>query len=269
MIELAEREALEAQRVFLLRSLDDLEAERTAGNIDDATYARLHGDYTARAAAVLRALDGDPVELAPGPPPVSAARRTLVIGGLIAFAIVAAVTLAITIGPRLPGQTVTGGVPTGSQAGAALRAAVRDHPNDYSARIEYARNLLGTDRVAALEQYGAAARLRPTEPEPPTYIGWILGLASDEVGDAPTRARLLDRSLSEFALARKLDARYPDSYVFEGLVRDRFANDSVGAVPLLEQYLRLAPDGPQAALVRSALSAARKRAAASTTTTTR
>ena len=35
----------------------------TAGNIDDETYARLHDDYTARAAAVLRALDGEPVEL--------------------------------------------------------------------------------------------------------------------------------------------------------------------------------------------------------------
>ena len=261
---------LEAQRVFLLRSLDDLEAERAAGAIDDATYARLHGDYTARAAAVLRALDGEPVELSGGAPPVSASRRAVVIGGLIAFAIAAAVTLAITIGPRLPGQTVTGGVASDPKAAvAALKTAVHDRPNDYSARIEYARSLLDSNRVEALRQYGAAARLRPKEPEPPTYIGWILGLASNQVGDASTRAQLVDRALSEFARARSLDPRYPDSYVFEGLVRDRFANDPAKAVPLFRQYLTLAPDGPQAELVRSALSAAQKRAAATTTTTTK
>lgn len=258
---------LEAQREFLLRSLDDLEAERSVGNIDDATYERLHGDYTARAASVLRALDGETVDVAPGAPPVSAARRTIVVGGLIAFAIAAAVTLAITIGPRQPGETVTGGAPAGPQAGSALKAAVRDHPDDYTARIEYARDLLGTDRVEALQQYGAAERLAPTEPEPPTYIGWILGLASDQVTDASTRSELLDRSLNEFARARSLDPKYADSYVFEGLVRDRFMDDPAGAVPLLQHYLVLAPDGPQADLVRTALKTARKRAGAATTTT--
>jgi hypothetical protein len=259
---------LEAQRVFLLRSLDDLEAERAAGDIDDDTYARLHGDYTARAAAVLRALGGEPVELPAGPAPVSAGRRALVVGALIAFAIAAAVTLAITIAPRLPGQTVTGGVATGPQTDAALKAAVRDHPDDYSARIEYARSLLGTDRVGALEQYAAAARLGPNDPEPPTYIGWIVGLASGQVDDAATRSQLLERSLSELALARKIDPRYPDSYVFEGLVRDRFAHDPAGAVPLFRKYLKLSPDGPQAAMVRTALEQAQKDAEAATTTTT-
>jgi hypothetical protein len=244
---------LEAQRDFLLRSLDDLEAERAEGNIDDATYERLHGDYTARAATVLRALDGEPVDLAPGAPPVSAARRTIVVGSLIAFAIAAAVTLAVTIGPRLPGQTVTGGAPS----------------DEYTAHIARARDLLGTDRVKALEEYGAAQRLRPEEPEPPTYIGWILGLASDQVTDTSTRADLLSRSLNEFAHARKLDPKYADAYVFEGLVRDRFANDPAAAVPLLERYLVLAPDGPQAEMVRTALTAARTRAEAPTTTTTR
>ncbi|MDQ1466407.1 MAG: hypothetical protein QOH10_822 [Actinomycetota bacterium] len=260
---------LEAQRVFLLRSLDDLEAERAAGNIDDATYARLHGDYTARAAAVLRALDGEPAELPAGPPPMTATRRAVVIAALVAFAIAAAVTLAITIGPRLPGQTVTGGVSTDPNASvAALKAAVRDHPDDYSARIEYARTLLGTDRVAALREYTAAARLRPKDPEPPTYIGWILGLASDQVADPATRRQLVDRSLQELASARRLDPRYPDSYVFEGLVRDRFAHDSRGALPLFDEYLRLAPDGPLAAQVRTARQAAQHRVEAASTTTT-
>jgi hypothetical protein len=262
------REGLEAQRVFLLRSLDDLESERAVGNIDDETYARLHSDYTARAAGVLRALDGEPRELVTGPPPVGAARRALVIGGLIAFAIVAAVVLAITIGPRQPGGTVTGGVPTEPRSDAVLKAAVTAHPDDYSARIEYARSLLTSNSVAALQQYSAAQRLSPSEPEPPTYIGWILGLASGQVTDAPSRAQLVRQALAEFARARRLDPQYADSYVFEGLVRLRFANDPAGAVPLLRDYLRLAPDGPAAQIadVKTALHEAQVAATAPTGT---
>jgi tetratricopeptide (TPR) repeat protein len=252
-----------------MRSLDDLESEREAGNIDEETYARLHGDYTARAAAVLRALDGEPVELAPGPPPVSAGRRALVIGGLIAFAIAAAVVLAITIGPRQPGGTVTGGVPNNPKAAVADKAAVAAHPNDYSARIQYARDLLTTNSVAALQQYSAAQRLNPNEPEPATYIGWILGLASGQVTDPASHEQLVKQALAEFARARRIDPKYPDSYVFAGLVQLRYANDPAAAVPLLQEYLRLAPDGPTAQIadVKTALREAQVAAVAPTTTT--
>ncbi len=50
------REQLEAERDFLLKSLDDLEAERAAGGIDEESYQALHDDYTARAAATIRTL---------------------------------------------------------------------------------------------------------------------------------------------------------------------------------------------------------------------
>jgi len=48
-----------AEKEFLLRSLRDLEDERAAGDIDDDDYATLKQDYTARAAAVLKALRAD------------------------------------------------------------------------------------------------------------------------------------------------------------------------------------------------------------------
>ena len=73
---------LEQERDFLLQSLDDLEAERAAGTIDEESYTELHDDYTARAAATLRALR-DGVDARPARPPVPAARRVLVIGGLV------------------------------------------------------------------------------------------------------------------------------------------------------------------------------------------
>ncbi len=53
----ADREALEAERDFLLRSIADLDAEEAAGDLDHADHDTLRDDYVARAAAVLRALE--------------------------------------------------------------------------------------------------------------------------------------------------------------------------------------------------------------------
>ena len=52
-----ELESLEEERDFLLRSLADLDAEHQAGDIDERDYRTLTDDYTARAAAVLHAID--------------------------------------------------------------------------------------------------------------------------------------------------------------------------------------------------------------------
>src|SRR2546421_6333086 len=48
---------LEEQRRFLLQSLKDLDRERDAGDIDESDYRTLKDDYTARAAAVLHAIE--------------------------------------------------------------------------------------------------------------------------------------------------------------------------------------------------------------------
>ena len=45
------------ERDFLLASLDDLEAEYAAGDLDDDDYAALKADYTTRAARVIRELE--------------------------------------------------------------------------------------------------------------------------------------------------------------------------------------------------------------------
>ena len=61
---MSDQTALESERDFLLRSLDDLESERDAGNIDDETYRTLHEDYTARAAIACSSVPS-PVASAP------------------------------------------------------------------------------------------------------------------------------------------------------------------------------------------------------------
>jgi len=59
-----EREDLEVERDFLLRSLQDLKRNIASVMLSDEDYTRLHDSYTVRAAEVLRALrsgehDGD------------------------------------------------------------------------------------------------------------------------------------------------------------------------------------------------------------------
>jgi len=64
-----DRESLEQERQFLLRSLADLDAEFAAGDIEEDDYHSLTDDYTARTAAVLKA-----IEAVEGPRPASGAQ---------------------------------------------------------------------------------------------------------------------------------------------------------------------------------------------------
>ena len=63
--------ALEEERDFLLGSIDDLEAEHAAGDLNDHDYETLCDTYTARAADVLRRLSalGPGAALPPGAAP--------------------------------------------------------------------------------------------------------------------------------------------------------------------------------------------------------
>ena len=61
-----DRDDLEQERDFLLKSLDDLETEHDSGGIDNESYQQLHDDYTARATATIHALR-DGVDARPAP----------------------------------------------------------------------------------------------------------------------------------------------------------------------------------------------------------
>ena len=55
-MDIEQRAALEEQRDFLLRSLEDLEREHAAGDVDEHDYRRCGTTTRRAAAAVLRAL---------------------------------------------------------------------------------------------------------------------------------------------------------------------------------------------------------------------
>ena len=253
------REGLEAERDFLLRSLDDLEAERAAGGIDGESYARLHDDYTARAAAVIRQLR-DGIDALPPPPTKSIRRRALILAAVLGFAALAGIALAAALGARLPGQTSSGNsaVRTGSAADTAaaarqaLRAAVARNPQDVQARLLLASALeQGNDLAGALAQYDQITKMDPSNAEAEAQAGRILYLTAQ--ASPANAARLVSLSRARLDHAVQLNPQYPDAHFFRAIVLANEFQDFVGAQTECQRYLVLAPNGQYAEPVRRLL----------------
>jgi cytochrome c-type biogenesis protein CcmH len=250
-------EQLETERDFLLRSLDDLETERAAGEVDDDSYARLHDDYTARAAAVLRALR-DGVDARPDAPRLPWGRRLLVGGAIGAFALVAAVALAAGLGARLPGQLASGNQDRAGQLDAgdrrgALEAAVEANPDDIPARLALARFLEADgDLAGALRQYDEVTARDPENPDALAQGGRILYLTASET-PAEQAADLVAAARERLDRAVAADPEYPDARFFRAVLLAQELLDRDLAIGDAQRYLVLAPDGPFADQARALL----------------
>ncbi len=108
------RARLEESRDFLLSSIDDLELEYGAGDIDEVDYRALNADYTARAAHVIRVLADDDEAVAPSPAAAVGGRLAWILG-VVLVAAVAGVLVAQFSGSRSSGDSITGGIRTTSR----------------------------------------------------------------------------------------------------------------------------------------------------------
>lgn len=239
------RAVLEEERDFFLRSLRDLEAEHTAGDIDDTDYRSLRTDYTARAAAVLRRLRQlDEPAPAPPPAPIPSAdrgrwwrrpRRVVLVGTALA-AVVAGGTwvLASSTANRQPGGAVTG-----QAVGPEKVAALLQSSQKAAAR---------GDGVGALRDLDAILAENPNQVQALAAKGWILvqtrqpNLAAQGIG-------LLGRAVD-------LDPTYPVARLYRGVAYLASANPAAAA-PDLQWYLDHAPDPALVGKVRQALAQAR------------
>jgi tetratricopeptide (TPR) repeat protein len=182
--------ALEEQRDFLLRSLEDLEREHEAGDVDEQDYAALKDDYTARAAAVLRQLDEGQAASAP-PARRPAGRRLAVVVGVLLFAGLAGLLVAQASGRRDAGELSSGDV----------RRSVTEKLNE-------AGRLLREDPQAAVDLYDEVLVDQPANAEALAYRGWALYQFLGEPEDGLT-------SLIDAATA---DREYPDAAAFLAVV---------------------------------------------------
>lgn len=184
------RAALEEQRRFLLASLRDLERERAAGDVDEADYAALEDDYTARAASVIRALGSE--DQAPAKErPSGRGRRFGLVAAVVLFAVAAGILVAQTAGRRDPGDVITGDV----------RQSITEKLNE--------AGRLGSegDYASAVALYDEVLADEPDHPEALTYQGWLLSLSGEE-----------EAGLDALLAAATAHPDYPDVHAFLAVV---------------------------------------------------
>jgi len=225
---------LEEQRRFLLQSLRDLDRERDAGDIDEVDYRTLHEDYTARAAAVLHAIDERKAGLSQrqkGPrKPRSTKTTALILAGVLAVGIGGGVLVASTSGERVPGQTATGNV-----------------PSNVSDQLAAAQNDIAQGKaVDALKLYDQVLKQDPGNAQALTFRGWIL-----------ESANLHDEALASLDKALASDPTFAMAHYFKGAVLFQGKGDPAGAVKEFQAFLASNPPADAAKTAQDALDQAK------------
>jgi hypothetical protein len=255
-------EALEEERDFCLRSLRDLEAERAAGDLDDADYDTLRDSYVARAAAALRELDRENAPVEPGSngraspagepesgTPVSAPpmrkganggvrKRVLVAAGVVVVGAAAAWAVVASSATRLPGEEVTGQAVGSVALAQSLQAAQQAVDRG--------------DALTAVKDYQKVLKGDPKQPQALAGEGWILAQTQQPA--------LLQQGLQMLTAAEQADPAYGPAHVYRGIALLSEA-DYRGAIPELQWYLDHDPDPQLAPRVRTALQQAKTAAA--------
>ena len=249
-----ERVDLADERGFLLASLDDLEAERAAGDLTEPDYLALRAGYERRAVDVLSALAADGPEPEEGAPLATKSsrgergdqrrrvrRRVVAVLAVAGVALGAGLVVDGSAGNRLPTQTITGSVPPA--IGNEL----------VNAQVALAKG----NEVAALKLFQAVLAVQPNQPEALAGWGWIVANS----GAASKNHSLLARGIASIEAAIRADPSYPDAHLLLGLAR-LGSGDPAAAVAELHRYLALNPSPQDAQAAKAALAKAEAAVAA-------
>lgn len=225
-----DRSALEAERAFLLRSIDDLDAEVAAGDLNPADHAALRDDYVARAAAVMRALEtplaATGATVASAAPRGRATKAVMTVAACLALATVAGIFLAQSSGSRGANDPLTGSLPTTVQE-----------------RLEDAADKLGEgDAIGAIKAYDAILKENPDQPVALAYRGWVVRLAG-----------LKEEGFGYVDRAVTADPSYPDAHFFRGMMLWEDKKDPAAAVVEFRLFLANNPPPSMVSLVEDAL----------------
>ncbi len=204
---MSDRKSLLAEQSFLLDSLDDLEREHAAGDLDSADYEELRKDYTVRTAQVarkLRGLDGTGATV----PEPSRSRRLWVIG-LVAFGITAGWLLALSVGERGLGDNITGSIEESSRQQVFRCQELGQNPATLVDSFDCFDDVLDRD---------------PTNAEALGYRGWygvLLSGSAQAAGEDEAAVELLATAGSFLDRAIEADPTYPDARAFRMIVLER------------------------------------------------
>jgi cytochrome c-type biogenesis protein CcmI len=244
----AEGEAQALRHRVALDALLDVEADRRAGSLDDASYERERSEAEARAAETLQP---QVTTASAGVPGTGGSRRPLVLLG-------AFVALALVVGYALPGPIGLGQRTLVNQGLADARAREADRqaesqrlltllaadPRDAGVVSDLADAYLAGGSAKDLQQAAVALQL-------------LLGL---EPENHSAYRRLInayivtgyydDAQATTDSYATIADADEPDIPFYRGLIAFR-RGDNAAAVRLFDRFLELAPDDGRATMVSS------------------
>ena len=226
------------EREFLLRSLDDADRERAAGDLSDEDHAILVARDSARLAEVeaeLAALVPEPAAPAPPPPAGGPERRPLPLWrrmGIVAACLLIAAGVVILVAhyvqARQPGQSSSGSV--------SLSQAQLIEQQLEQALVQ---NNQGNTK-AALELYDKVLTEDPSNPAALAYAGYLQW----NVGSSAHVASLVRIGRAEIETAVRDSPSYYQGHLFYGLVLENQDHDDAAAVTQFDDFL--ADDPPTA-----------------------
>ncbi len=248
-----EHEAARVRHRVAIEALRDLEADRRAGSLDEATYASQLAEAEVRAAATRAALDAP---AAPHRPVIAAARGR---GRTAALVTAALIGLIVLVASFVPGTGIANGTVV-NQALAAAETAERDRQS----------------RIADLREELAAD---PLDPDPAVLSeladAYLAGSSGDDLYAAgvalqllisvqPDRADAYERLLSAYlragdhvnaratltSYAETSSADPAEVAFFDGLIALRGENDPERARAAFDRFLELAPEDPRVPMIR-------------------
>lgn len=198
---------LEDQLQQLLVSLDDLDAEYEAGDLETDDYESLKAEYTVRVADTMRRLDEQKGVVGQGPR--YKPRHLLAMGAaVLVFAIGAGFLLARASGERGINDALTGAIDQSSRQRTAECQEL---------------GMVQGQLLEALECFDGVLEQDPENVEALTYRAWFLVLAGSSNPDIdPEQSRELTASAEVYLdRAVAIDPTYPDARVFRAVVYDR------------------------------------------------
>lgn len=198
-LDLDEIARLEEERDHLLASLEDLDREFAAGDMDELDHRTLRDDYTTRAAAVLEALDQQHAALRAAAPPRRPATTIAIAALVVVLAVGTGVFVARSSGQRGDGP-ITGAV------------------NNQRSELARCQTISFQQPEEGIDCYAEILADAPDQIEALTYQGW-----------AKFRSGDVDGGTENFRRVVELDPEYPDVRVFRAVVAARAGDHELAA----------------------------------------
>lgn len=216
-VDLDELAALEEQRDFLLGSLDDLEREHEAGDLDDVDFEVLRADYTARAARVIEAIETREELIDATAPSQRGLRRILAIVAVAIVAVVAGIVVTSTSGSHRERAEDAAMV----KPSAATQVCIDKMGTTFGgAGGSGSGTDFATDAVATLKCFTSRIEADPSDVVALTYRGRVESLLARQlegVASPDDVANFVRRADADFTRALELEPDFADALAFAAM----------------------------------------------------